>query len=69
MRTMTFTIEGMHCVSCGLLVDDCLLDVDGVRTARTDMRSARCEVTVDEGVPVADLLAAITEAGYTGLPA
>lgn len=65
-RTVRFDVAGMHCASCGLLIDDCLLDVDGVLDARTDVRSGRCEVTAEDSVPVEALLGAIAEAGYTG---
>ncbi|MET9835538.1 heavy-metal-associated domain-containing protein [Streptomyces sp. NPDC006385] len=30
-------IEGMHCTSCGLLIDDELEDIPGVRSSRTDV--------------------------------
>lgn len=66
MRTVTFAITGMHCASCGLLIDDCLLDVDGVADARTNLKTERTVVQVDDSVGDADLLAAIAEAGYVG---
>ena len=34
MKSTTFTIIGMHCASCGLLIDDCMLDVDGTTVPR-----------------------------------
>jgi copper chaperone len=66
-RTVTVTISGMHCAACSLLVDDCMEDVDGVRTSRTDLRSGQCVAVVDEGVDDAAILAAVVEAGYTGV--
>ena len=65
MRTVTLAITGMHCASCGLLIDDCLLDVDGVQAARTDLKAERTAVTAAEGVSDEQLLAAVVEAGYT----
>jgi copper chaperone CopZ len=65
-RAVTLEIGGMHCVSCGLLVDDCMEDVPGVRSSRTDVKSGRCTVTLDEDVADAHLLAAVLEAGYVG---
>ena len=65
MRTVTFAITGMHCASCGLLIDDCLLDVDGVADARTSLKTERTVVRADDSVGDADLVAAIVEAGYT----
>lgn len=61
-------IEGMHCASCGLLVDDELEDLAGVRSASTDMRTGRSVVLLEEGMDVdsAALVAAVEAAGdYT----
>lgn len=66
MRTVTFAITGMHCASCGLLIDDCLLDVDGVADARTNLKTELTVVRADDTVGDAELLAAIAEAGYVG---
>jgi copper chaperone len=66
MRTVTFAITGMHCASCGLLIDDCLLDVDGVADARTNLKTEQTVVQADDTVADAELLAAIAEAGYVG---
>ncbi|HQA31547.1 heavy-metal-associated domain-containing protein [Propioniciclava tarda] len=64
MRKVTFTVTGMHCAACGLLIDDFLLDVEGVASACTDLRTARTIVHADADVTDADLIAAIAEAGY-----
>jgi copper chaperone CopZ len=66
-RTVTVEITGMHCASCGILVDDCMEDVDGVVTAQTDLRSGRCVAVVADTVSDAEVLAAVVEAGYTGI--
>lgn len=68
-RTHTFEVSGMHCASCGLLVDDCVEDLDGVVTSTTDVRSGRCVVVADAGVSEAAILGAVAEAGYTGVAA
>jgi copper chaperone CopZ len=65
-RTITIAIDGMHCASCGILVDDCMEDLDGVVSSQTDLRSGRCVTVVDESVSDGELLAAVVEAGYTG---
>ncbi|MET9953651.1 cation transporter [Streptomyces sp. NPDC006339] len=65
---VTLLIEGMHCTSCGLLIDDELEDVDGVRAATTDARTGRSVVRLDEGADVDSvvLIAAVEAAGdYT----
>ena len=38
-RTVTVEITGMHCASCGILVDDCLEDVEGVVTSQTSTKT------------------------------
>lgn len=61
-------IEGMHCGSCGLLIDDELEEIDGVRSAATDARTGRSIVRLVEGAEVdtAALVAAVQAAGeYT----
>jgi copper chaperone CopZ len=64
-RTVTLEIDGMHCASCSLLVDDSMEDVDGVVSSRTDLKSKQCVAVIDESVGVEALLAAVVEAGYT----
>jgi copper chaperone CopZ len=66
-RTVTLEITGMHCASCGLLVDDCMEDVDGVISSRTDLRSKKCTAVVSDDVADDVLLAAVEEAGYTAI--
>ena len=66
-RTVTVEITGMHCASCGILVDDCLEDVDGVVTSTTSTRTGRCVAVVGESVTDAEVLAAVAEAGYSGV--
>ena len=65
-RTVTVEITGMHCASCGILVDDCLEDVDGVVSSQTSIKSGQCVAVVTDAVTDDDVLAAVVEAGYTG---
>lgn len=68
---VTLLIEGMHCGSCGLLIDDELEELPGVRSARTDVRAGRSIVLLetDAGVDTAALVAAVQSAGgYTARP-
>ncbi|MGP3980851.1 heavy-metal-associated domain-containing protein [Streptomyces sp. KR80] len=65
-------VEGMHCNSCGPLIDDELEELPGVRSATTDMRTGRTTVRLEEGADVdtAALIAAVEGAGdYTARPA
>mgnify|MGYP006293860359 CR=1 FL=1 len=66
MREVRINIEGMHCASCGLLIDDVLLDLPGVQSSITDTRSGICSVSADDSVDDATLLAGVIEAGYRG---
>ncbi|MCX5009470.1 cation transporter [Streptomyces sp. NBC_00555] len=61
-------IDGMHCTSCGLLIEDELEDLPGVRSAATDVRAGRSVVRLEDGADIdtAALVAAVEAAGdYT----
>lgn len=62
---LTFAVTGMHCSSCGLLVDDTVEEVDGVARSETDSRRGRTVVRADPAVAsVESIVAAIADAGY-----
>jgi copper chaperone len=65
--TYTFAIDGMHCASCGMLIDDAVEDLPGVTTSTTNLRKQRSVVTVDPTVCSPEqVIAAIAGAGsYT----
>jgi copper chaperone len=65
-RTVTIEVTGMHCPSCGILVDDCMEDVDGVLSSRTSVKTGRCVAVVGAAVGDEAVLAAVAEAGYAG---
>lgn len=57
--------EGMHCTSCGLLIDETVEDLDGVERCSTDVRRGRVLVTYEPGrITPESIAAAITDAGY-----
>ena len=64
MATHTFTVTGMYCASCGLLVDDTLEELPGVRSAQTSVRSGRAVVETDDTITVQEVAATITATGY-----
>ncbi|MDQ0939316.1 heavy-metal-associated domain-containing protein [Streptomyces sp. V1I1] len=71
-KQLVLHIEGMHCNSCGLLIDDELEDIPGVRSSSTDVKAGRTTVRLEEGADVATaaLVAAVQQAGdYTARPA
>ena len=64
--THTFTVEGMHCTSCGMLIDDALEDLDGVTSSTTRLRTGVAKVDLDPTrCTPDDVIAAIADAGYT----
>ena len=67
--THTFRIEGMHCGSCALLIDDALEDLPGLRRTQASMKRARTVVELAPGgATAADVIAAVEELGYTAHP-
>lgn len=66
MTIITLRVEGMHCASCGMLIDDTLEDLAGVIRAETRLRDARSTVQIDpDRCDPQQLVAAVAEAGYT----
>lgn len=65
ISTHTFAVEGMHCGSCALLIDDALEDLPGVRRAQTTMKKQLSVVDLDttRNSPD-DIIATITDLGY-----
>lgn len=60
-----FTVNGMHCASCGLLIDETVEELDGVDRCETDVKRGRSRVTYDpDRVTVDAIAAAVVEAGY-----
>ncbi|MFE2938819.1 heavy-metal-associated domain-containing protein [Streptomyces sp. NPDC059255] len=59
-------VEGMHCSSCGLLIDDEVEEVPGVRSSRTDVSKGRSTVhlTGEGAADHAELIGAVERAGY-----
>jgi copper chaperone len=46
-KTYVFRVEGMHCGSCALLIDDALEDLPGVHSTQTTMKQGRSTVELD----------------------
>jgi copper chaperone len=63
-------VAGMHCSSCGLLIDDVIEDLPGVASSATDVTAGRTLVTIAEGAVVEPWVVAeaIAELGYTARP-
>lgn len=66
MTTLVLQIDGMHCGSCALLIDDALADLPGVITARTSAKARRSTITHDPLVAAAsDVVRIIEGLGYS----
>lgn len=64
--THVFRIDGMHCGSCSLLIDDTLEDLPGVSRSQTELKAGRSTVQLDTGViDSQQVIDAITDLGYT----
>lgn len=64
--TVTFRVNGMHCGSCSLLIDDALEDLPGILTTNTSRKRRRTAVELDPTRTTPDqVIAAISELGYT----
>ncbi|MDI3404168.1 heavy-metal-associated domain-containing protein [Streptomyces cavernicola] len=62
---LEFAVTGMHCNSCGLLIDDEVEELPGVTASTTDLRTERTVVELERPVPAQEIVAAIATAGYT----
>lgn len=67
--THTFRVEGMHCGSCALLIDDALDDLPGVHHSQTTVKVGHSTVELDtsQSSPQ-DVISAIEELGYRASP-
>lgn len=66
MSTQTLKVTGMHCNSCGMLIDETLEELQGVRSSRTNVRRGLTVVELDEekAAPVNKLIKAVAKLGY-----
>ena len=70
MERQDLRVGGMHCSSCGMLIDDALEDLPGVVSASTNARRKRTRVEFDPAATDLDAIArTITALGYTVEPA
>jgi copper chaperone len=68
--TIELAVEGMHCESCVLLIQEVLAERSGVSSSSLDLDSALATVAYDPSrLGPDDLRSAIEEAGYTATPA
>ncbi len=68
LSAAAFAVSGMHCASCGLLIDEAVEELDAVQSCTTDVRRGRTTVRFDPGrTPPSAVIAAIAAAGYEAI--
>jgi Cu+-exporting ATPase len=69
MVKQRLSVDGMHCSSCSMLIDEALEDLPGVVSSTTSVRKARTDVSYDPEVTSVGVMAAtLAELGYTIRP-
>ena len=64
--THVFRVDGMHCGSCPLLIDDTLEDLPGVSRSQTELKAARSTVWLDTThTDPQQVIETISDLGYT----
>ncbi|SFQ54342.1 Cu+-exporting ATPase [Amycolatopsis arida] len=67
--TIVLRVEGMHCGSCALLIDDALDDLPGVLSTRTTLKQGRSTVELDASLSSPEeVIQTIDELGYHASP-
>jgi copper chaperone CopZ len=65
MKKVSFSVSGMHCGACELLIKDELSQLKGVSDITIDHKTGKGSVSVADGkITHSDILGAITKAGY-----
>lgn len=65
-RRVVIDVEGMTCPLCVSIINQALLDTQGIVSAKTSLRDHRAVVIVPEGFDTDLLLEAIVPTGYSG---
>ncbi|MBI4973591.1 heavy metal translocating P-type ATPase [Candidatus Roizmanbacteria bacterium] len=68
MKHIVFSVTGMHCESCEIIIKDELSELTGVSEVRIDHKTGKGTLMLDENKnSKEDILKAITKAGYTAI--
>lgn len=66
--SIVLAVDGMHCGSCGLTIDDAVEDVPGVARSTTSFRTGLTQVVLvdgaDAGAVAPLVLRAVADTGY-----
>lgn len=63
-KTINLKVTGMNCCHCSAAVEKALKAVAGVVDAKVDLKGCAAEVTAEETVTAAALIAAVVDAGF-----
>ena len=65
MRTITLKIEGMHCKSCEMLINDVVSEIEGVKKTEASLKNNSAKVEFDESkADLSKIRKAIESEGY-----
>lgn len=64
MKKQTVFIQGMHCRSCEILIEDGMKDISGVRSVRVNHKTGTAEVTYKGHLDTQAIQSVVEEAGY-----
>ena len=67
-HNLELSIDGMHCSSCALLIDDALADLPGVLLSSTSGKDNSSSITHDHRATPEQIIGAIEELGYRAQP-
>ncbi|WP_169776622.1 heavy-metal-associated domain-containing protein [Campylobacter mucosalis] len=66
-KSLTIKIDGIHCPLCTAVVRKAVLLVDGVKTAKADMKSKILTISADDGVSEDEILKSLKDVNYPGV--
>lgn len=69
MTTNEYQVTGMTCGHCELSIREEVSEIPGVEAIEVSAQTGRLSVTSDAAVTDAQVLAAVTEAGYSAVRA
>jgi len=65
-KNFVIQVDGMHCPLCTAMVRKAILKVDGVISAKANLKDKRAVVEANDLVTEKQLLDAVATTGYTG---
>ena len=64
-RTITLSVPDMNCPSCPYMVEQSVSFVEGVQSAKAELKTRTCSVVYDDAIAsVEDILGATADIGY-----